>query len=80
MAQGSSYTVSVTMQNTGNTTWKASSGYRLVSQNPVGNTTWGVAQAVLPNDVAPGSSVTINFNVTSPTARGTYNFQWRLRS
>jgi RHS repeat-associated protein len=78
MAQGQTYAVSVTMQNTGNTTWKASSGYRLVSQNPAGNSTWGVSQALLPNDVAPGESVTFSFNVTSPAARGTYNFQWRM--
>jgi hypothetical protein len=78
MALGQSYAVSVTMQNTGNTTWKASGGYHLVSQNPAGNTTWGVSQVALPYDVAPGASVTFSFNVTSPGTKGTYNFQWRM--
>ena len=66
MALGQSYAVSVTMQNTGNTTWTAGSQYRLGSQNPQDNSTWGLSRVNLPNDVAPGASVTLNFNVTAP--------------
>ncbi|HYV05544.1 MAG TPA: NBR1-Ig-like domain-containing protein, partial [Blastocatellia bacterium] len=71
------YQVSITMKNTGNTTWQAGTGYRLGSQNLQDNTTWGTNRVVLPNSVAPGSQVTITFYVTAPAA-GTYNFQWRM--
>jgi RHS repeat-associated protein len=78
MAPGQTYPVSVTMTNVGNTTWTSASLYRLGAQNPQDNTTWGLARVELPNSVAPGASVTFNFNVTAPTTVGTYNFQWRM--
>jgi alkylated DNA repair dioxygenase AlkB len=78
MIPGQSYAVSVTMLNAGNTTWKAANQYRLGSQNPQDNNTWGFGRVELPNDVAPGASVTFNFNVVAPTALGTYDFQWRM--
>ncbi len=78
MVPGQVYPVSVTMQNTGTTTWTASSLYRLGSQNAQDNNTWGVSRVELPNDVAPGASATFNFAVTAPSAVGIYNFQWRM--
>ena len=78
MAPGQVYPVSVTMQNTGDTTWYAGSLYRLGAQNPQDNNTWGLGRVELPNAVAPGASVTFAFNVTAPAAQGTYNFQWRM--
>jgi RHS repeat-associated protein len=78
MTAGQSYNVSVTMRNTGTNTWTASSLYRLGSQNPQDNVTWGVGRIELPTSVAPTSSVTFNFIVTAPSAPGTYNFQWRM--
>jgi RHS repeat-associated protein len=58
--------------------WTAGSLYRLGSQNPQDNTTWGLLRVELPNSVAPGASVTFSFNVTAPATVGTYNFQWRM--
>ncbi|MBS0337601.1 MAG: hypothetical protein JSS40_12445, partial [Proteobacteria bacterium] len=78
MTPGQTYAVSVTMQNTGNTTWTAGTQYRLGSQNAQDNTTWGPLRVELPNSVAPGSNVTFNFNVTAPATPNTYNFQWRM--
>src|SRR5207253_2652947 len=74
------YAVSVTMQNTGGTTWTAAGAYRLGSQNPQDNTTWGTNRVSLPSgsSVAPGANVTFSFNVTAPATKGTYNFQWRI--
>jgi RHS repeat-associated protein len=77
MAAGQSYAVSVTMQNTGSTTWAAGS-VGLGSQNPQGNTTWGTSKINLASPVAPGAQTTFNFNVTAPSSPGTYNFQWRM--
>jgi hypothetical protein len=78
MTPGQSYPVSVTMTNTGNVTWSAGALYRLGAQNPQDNATWGLSRVELPHAVAPGASVTFNFNVTAPTSVGTYNFQWRM--
>jgi hypothetical protein len=78
MVPGAMYAVSVTMQNTGDTTWTAANNFRLVSHNPYGNTTWGLSQVYVPGTVPPGASATFNFNVTAPSTPGTYNFQWLM--
>jgi len=78
VAQGERKAVSLTFKNTGNTTWRSANGYRLVSQNPALNTTWGLDHVELPADVAPGESVTFAFDIVAPQTRGTYNFQWRM--
>jgi hypothetical protein len=77
MNAGQAYTVSVTMRNSGTTTWTAGA-YKLGSQNPAGNLTWGVNQLSLPVSVSPGSNATFTFNVTAPSTAGTYSFQWRM--
>jgi aqualysin 1 len=71
-------TVSITMKNVGNTTWRTGSNYWLGSQNPPDNMTWGLNRVVLPNDVPPGATVTFTFDVFPPAKSGTYNFQWRM--
>ena len=78
MNSGQTYPVTVTMRNTGNTTWPAGTSYRLGAQNPTDNTTWTSGQITPSNSVAPGASVMFTFNVTAPASAGTYNFQWRM--
>jgi RHS repeat-associated protein len=79
MTPGQTYSVSVTMQNTGTTTWSSSTYHKLGTQNPQDNTTWtGLSRVALPNDVAPGQNVTFTFNVTAPSTPGMYNFQWKM--
>jgi hypothetical protein len=78
MTAGQAYPVSVTMNNVGDTTWTADAGYRLGSQNPQDNTTWGFSRVELPGPVAPGQQVTFQFTVTAPADPGTYDFQWRM--
>jgi putative Ig domain-containing protein/matrixin/Ig-like domain-containing protein/S-layer family protein len=78
MAMGQGYSVTVTMQNSGTTTWSAASGYKLASQNAVDNTTWGMNRVSLPGSVAPGAQVSFTFNVNAPTVTNSYNFQWRM--
>jgi len=77
MYAGESYNVSVTMRNSGNTTWPAGSTYKLGSQNAQDNLTWGLNRVVLTQSVPPGGQVTINFTVSAPGV-GKYNFQWRM--
>lgn len=79
MVAGQGYTITVTMQNSGTTTWVGGSGaYRLGSQNPGDNVTWGGSRVDIGGSVAPGASKTFSFPVTAPSTPGTYNFQWRM--
>jgi uncharacterized membrane protein len=80
MTAGQQYMASVTMRNTGGTTWTAAALYRLGAINPHDNTNWGGFNRVglAPDDsIAPGQQKTFAFVVTAPSA-GTYNFQWRM--
>jgi hypothetical protein len=74
---GQTANVSVTMMNSGTTTW-APGTYFLRSQNPSGNAIWGLSQVGLASSVAPGATVAFNFSVTAPATPGTYNFQWQM--
>ena len=78
MVAGKTYTVSVTMKNTGTTTWTAADAYRLGSQAPQDNFVWGLNRALLSKQVLPGEEVTFTFDVTAPVIPGTYNFRWRM--
>lgn len=80
MTAGGSYPVSVTLQNSGTSTWTAAANHRLGSQNPSDNTTWGMARVDLGSgeSIAPGQQKTFSWTVTAPSTAGTYNFQWRM--
>ena len=80
MAAGQTYSVSVTMKNTGTTTWTAAASYKLGSQNPQDNGTWGNGRQILAagDSIASGQSKTFTFNVVAPATPGTYNFQWQM--
>jgi subtilisin family serine protease len=77
MIAGQSYAASVQMYNFGTATWTTAQ-YKLGSQNPQDNFTWGFARVSLPTMTAAGQQVTFNFTVTAPSTPGTYNFQWRM--
>jgi hypothetical protein len=77
MYAGEGYNVSVTMRNTGNSTWPANSLIKLGSQSPQDNMNWGMNRVQLTQSVPPGGMVTFNFTVSAP-APGKWNFQWRM--
>jgi hypothetical protein len=77
MTTGQTYSIGITMQNSGTTIWTTNT-FKLGSQNPQDNTTWGLNRVNLPSTVAPGGQVTFTFNVTAPSTPGTYNCQWRM--
>ena len=77
MAAGQASNVTITMKNTGSTTWTQAAGYQLSSQNPQDNKTWGISRVALPGDVAPNATVTFSFAVT-PAVSGQATFQWRM--
>lgn len=82
MSAGQSVAVAVTMRNTGNSVWvrNGNLGYKLGSQNPQDNVTWGTNRVMLGTSdaIGPGQVKTWSFNVTAPASSGTYNFQWRV--
>ncbi|HTB79749.1 MAG TPA: NBR1-Ig-like domain-containing protein [Opitutaceae bacterium] len=82
MTAGHAYNVSVTLRNSGTTTWLNPTGtpsgteYALLAANYPGS--WNLSTVELPNSVASGTQVTLNFSVTAPTTSGNYVFQWRM--
>jgi hypothetical protein len=80
MTAGQSYSVSVTMQNTGTATWTAAGLYRLGATNPYDNTTWGTNRVSLAgaDSIATGQQKTFTWTVQAPATAGTYSFQWRM--
>lgn len=78
MDAGYLYNVSVTLRNNGSETWTQADGYRLGSQSPQDNYTWGMNRVDMPTSVPPGGEVTFNFYASAPSYAGTYDFQWRM--
>ncbi|HTI40869.1 MAG TPA: FG-GAP-like repeat-containing protein [Vicinamibacterales bacterium] len=88
MVAGKSYPVSITLKNTGTTSWSNTTGpgtpsaFSLGAQNPQDNLNWGLApfpnRVPVASSVAPGATATFFFNVVAPAAAGTYGFQWQM--
>ncbi len=72
--------VSVTLLNTGETTWTKSDDYKLGSRDPTDNTIWGLSRVLLPDGVSvgPGEEYTFVFDITAPNTTGIYNCSWRM--
>lgn len=80
MEAGLTYDVSVTMRNTGSTTWETGDFKLKVTTTGADNTlnAWTVANVELSYDITPGSDVTFLFKVTAPIKEGVYNLQCQL--
>ena len=80
MIAGQTYTVPMTFQNNGFSTWTNPAWY-LRSENISANTTWGASVLNLSSSdsIVPGQSKTFSMKVIAPLTGGTYNFQWRMR-
>ena len=72
----------VTLRNVGTKPWTLDgyNAYRLGSQSPQDNQTWGVGRMQLPTGVVyPGQTVTLNrYGLKAPNRNGTFNFDWRM--
>jgi len=78
---GTQTQVYVTMINTGTTTWNASAGYKLGSQNPGDNTNWGTGRVPVSGNVKPSAYQNLayfQFNIRAQAKPGTYNYQWKM--
>jgi len=81
MTAGKEYSVSITMKNSGTTTWSAKAIYALMSENPSDNTFFVDAARVYLNpdeSIPPDGQKTFVFNAIAPATAGLYNFQWRM--
>lgn len=78
MVAGQAYAVSVRMRNEGSMAWTAADSFRLGSQNPGDNTTWGTSRVDVPGSVASGQEAVFNFTVRAPGQPGLYAFQWKM--
>jgi len=79
MTAGEPSTFSITMQNTGSSTWVGPSGTGIYSTNtPAG--LWTVTSQFLASGetVAPMGTRTFVLSVTAPAAAGTYASRWRM--
>ena len=78
IAAGHAATVTVTMENTGTTTWTSLGGYGLAFRSPQSKDTWGLRRAPLPGSVSPGETVDFEFPITAPETTGSYTFSWQM--
>ena len=75
------YTISYTVKNTGDVIWKKGECKLKVTVTPSDiskDNKWLVPNTDLPNDVSPGSEVTLTFKVTAWNEDGTYSFQAQM--
>jgi hypothetical protein len=80
MVPGQTYSVSVTMRNTGASTWTPDGDYQLASENLPDNQRWGLNRVNLTTTVPPGSDATFNFTLTAPaTGSHSSNGAWCSR-
>ncbi|MBI3186149.1 MAG: DUF4214 domain-containing protein [Myxococcales bacterium] len=75
---GKAFVARVTMRNSGGVAWTAAEGYRLGSQEPQDNQSWGLGRAELPGSVAAGQNATFVLSLVAPSAPGRYAFAWRM--
>lgn len=74
---GRTFTVTQTWTNSGSKTWTSGGNYKLGSQNPQDNLTWGTGRFAYAGSVAPGGTQSYTWTSTAPSTPGTYNFQTR---
>jgi hypothetical protein len=71
--------MTVTMMNTGVTTWTQAERYRLVFMPPPETRHMDLpAEVIVPNDVPPDEMTTFEFGGRAPYVPGPYGVQWRM--
>jgi len=78
MIKGQSYQVSITVRNTGTTTWTQTAGYNLSAvggSDPLAGTWYGMNSG---ESVAPSQTRSFTFTMTAPSIAGYYVTDWRM--
>jgi hypothetical protein len=81
LSPGETETVSITLENSGDTTWTKNQNYKLGTQNPQDNRLWtGTTRQYLADvdRIESGRKKTFSFDILAPVTLGFYNFQWRM--
>jgi hypothetical protein len=79
MEPGKTYDVTISMKNTGSTTWqKGNYKLRLMNQTESMTKLWGVSDVDLGSNIAPNETVTFSFTLKAPETPGDYNLQYQL--
>jgi hypothetical protein len=78
MTAGQTYNVSVTVKNTGTTTWTAADGYKLCAVGYSDPFTSARKLLGASESIAPNQSKTFYFAMKAPAAPGTYTSDWRM--
>ena len=76
MTAGQKATVTLTFKNNGTSSWTSS--YRLASQNPAFNNTWGVSTVDVGSTTSPGAQKSFSFTITAPATAGSYPFTFQM--
>jgi len=83
MAYGNTYSISITLKNTGTTVWSDSAGYHLgfrTSSHYRFSPGWVTSQNLNAGErIAPGQLKTFRFNVTPTSETRQYHLQWRMQ-
>ncbi len=79
---GQVFSPTITINNTGVTTWSPGAGYKVGIWTPQDDLTYfGINRVYLPSSVGPGQSLTLSGAQTqmrAPNSPGTYSFNWKM--
>jgi PASTA domain len=78
MKPGETANVAMQAANVGSTTWTPDQQYRLGSQSPQDNSSWGTNRIPLTAPVPPQSSATFPLAASAPQAAGAVDFAWGM--
>jgi hypothetical protein len=70
---GASFSVVVSVTNSGTTTWTSAEGYSLGSADPRDASIWGINRTSV-GTIAPGGNTSLTFTRTAPNTPGSYTF------
>src|SRR5262249_13085408 len=78
LTPGQVFSATVRWMNTGSQSWDPGAGFKVASQNPPNNITWG-GDSVVPAQgiTTSGNTLELTFQATAPHSNGVYEFQWQ---
>ncbi|MBP9867200.1 MAG: InlB B-repeat-containing protein, partial [Candidatus Pacebacteria bacterium] len=78
LTPGQTFSLNISMINSGQSTWKTGHNFNLGSQNGHDNMTWGTNRmSLVSSSVSPANFGSFNGNFTAPSTPGVYTFDWK---
>lgn len=76
---GETFKATVTLINESSVQWRSNQNFKLGSQAPQDNLTWGFSRVALPREiVSRNAAVSFRFEATAPQTPGQYPFSWQM--